>query len=103
MAGKAQFTPQEKMGYELFRSKATHCNECHRDGGPGEEPLFTDFTASNLGVPPNPSLPFYKENAPDQFGYAANPEGLKYRDPRVAGSLPNNQNPNHHSTPMPDP
>ncbi len=68
MAGKAEFTPEEKAGYELFRSKATHCNECHRDGGPGEEPLFTDFTASNLGVPPNPDLPFYKETTPDHFG-----------------------------------
>jgi cytochrome c peroxidase len=62
MVGKAEFTPEEKTGYELFRSKTTHCNECHRDGGPGEEPLFTDFTASNLGLPPNPALPFYKEN-----------------------------------------
>jgi cytochrome c peroxidase len=94
MAGKAEFTPEEKAGYELFRSKATHCNECHRDGGPGEEPLFTDFTASNLGVPPNPALPFYKENAPDQFGYSANPEGLKYRDPGVGGFLASKQNPN---------
>jgi len=94
MAGKVEFTPEEKMGYELFRSKATHCNECHRDGGPGEEPLFTDFTASNLGVPPNPALPFYEENAPDEFGYAANPEGLKYRDPGVGGFLASKQNPN---------
>ena len=47
-AGKDQFTPQEARGYALFRGKA-RCNECHRDGGPGEEPLFTDFTASNLG------------------------------------------------------
>jgi cytochrome c peroxidase len=39
-AGNDQFTPQEKLGYELFRGKA-RCNECHRDGGPGEEPLFT--------------------------------------------------------------
>src|SRR5260370_40875471 len=36
MAGKAQFTPDEKAGYDLFRSSATHCNECHSDGGPGE-------------------------------------------------------------------
>ncbi len=75
MGGKAQFTPEEKAGYALFRSKATHCNECHRDGGPGEEPLFTDFTASNLGLPANPDLPFYQENSPDKFGYTANPEG----------------------------
>ena len=87
MAGRAEFTPEEKAGYELFRSKATHCNEYHRDGGPGEEPLFTDFTASNLGLPPNPALPFYKENAPDQFGYTANPEGLKFlsRNGRLPG------------------
>ena len=95
MAGRAEFTPQEKAGYELFRSKTTHCNECHRDGGPGEEPLFTDFTASNLGVPPNPDLPFYKENTPDQLGYTANPDGLKFLDLGVGGFLASPQNPNH--------
>src|ERR1700756_6041193 len=61
LAGKAQFTPQEQAGYALFRGKA-RCNECHRDGGPGEEPMFTDFTASNIGTPANPRLPFYAEN-----------------------------------------
>jgi cytochrome c peroxidase len=95
MAGKAEFTPDEKAGYELFRSKPSHCNECHRDGGPGEEPLFTDFTASNLGLPPNPALPFYKENTPDQLGYTANPDGLKYLDVGVGGFLASPQNPNH--------
>jgi cytochrome c peroxidase len=94
MAGKAEFTPEEKAGYELFRSKATHCNECHRDGGPGEEPLFTDFTASNLGLPRNPDLPFYKENTPDQFGYTANPEGVKHLDPGVGDFLAGPLNPN---------
>jgi cytochrome c peroxidase len=43
LAGKAKFTAQEQIGYALFRGTATHCNECHRDGGPGEEPLFTDL------------------------------------------------------------
>jgi cytochrome c peroxidase len=57
-AGLAQFTPEEALGYKLFRGKAG-CNQCHRDGGPGEEPLFTDFTASNLGVPRNPAMQFY--------------------------------------------
>ena len=60
MAGKAKFTPDEDAGYQLFRSRATHCNECHRDGGPGEEPLFTDFMASNLGLPPNHAMPYYR-------------------------------------------
>jgi len=94
MAAKAEFTPEEKAGYELFRSKATHCNECHRDGGPGEEPLFTDFTASNLGLPRNPDLPFYKETTADHFGYTANSDGLKYLDPGVGGFLASPQNPN---------
>src|SRR5713101_389179 len=94
MAGKAQFTSDEKVGYALFRSSATHCNECHRDGGPGEEPLFTDFTASNLGVPRNEALPFYQESAPDPFGYTANRDGLKYLDPGVGGFLAGPQNPN---------
>lgn len=89
MAGKAQFTPDEKAGYTLFRSSATHCNECHRDGGPGEEPLFTDFTASNLGLPRNPAIPFYYENRPDEFGYAANPSGLDWVDTGVGGFLLN--------------
>ena len=63
LAGKAQFTAQEQAGYELFRGKA-QCNNCHRDGGPGEDPLFTDFTASNIGTPANPLLPYYAEDRP---------------------------------------
>lgn len=94
MAGNAQFTAEEKAGYELFRSKATHCNECHRDGGPGEEPIFTDFTGSNLGLPRNPALPFYQENSPDKYGFTANPDGVKYLDPGVGGFLSSPLNPN---------
>jgi cytochrome c peroxidase len=69
MAGKDHFSPGETIGYALFRSKARQCNECHRNGVPGGEPLFTDFTVSNLGLPPNPLIPFYEENTPDRFGY----------------------------------
>jgi len=94
MAGKVKFTPDENTGYELFRSKTTHCDECHTDGGPGEEPLFTDFIASNLGLPRNPDIPFYRESAPDRFGYTANPEGFKYVDPGVGGFLAGPLNPN---------
>jgi cytochrome c peroxidase len=81
-AGKEQFTSEEKSGYDLFRGKA-RCNECHRDGGPGEEPLFTDFTASNLGIPRNAGLQYYYESVPDQRGYSANPSGLSYDDTGV--------------------
>jgi cytochrome c peroxidase len=85
-AGKAQFTPQEQAGYALFRGKA-NCNSCHRDGGPGEDPLFTDFTASNIGVPANPQLPYLSEGQPDAQGYVANPTGQSYVDAGVAGFL----------------
>jgi cytochrome c peroxidase len=92
-AGKAKFTPQEQLGYALFRSKAAHCNECHRDGGPGEEPLFTDFTASNLGLPRNLEIPYYVENAPDRFGFMANPAGPSFLDAGVGGFLQGPLNP----------
>jgi cytochrome c peroxidase len=85
-AGNATFTPQEQLGYDLFRGKAK-CNACHRDGGPGEDPLFTDFTASNIGTPANPRLPYYAEQRPDLRGYVANPAGAAYVDPGVAGFL----------------
>jgi cytochrome c peroxidase len=83
---KAQFTGAEQQGYDLFRGKA-RCNNCHRDGGPGEDPLFTDFTASNIGTPANPSLPFYVENTPDALGYVANAAGAAFVDPGVGGFL----------------
>jgi len=84
--GKDKFTPQEKLGYDLFRGQA-RCNECHRDGGPGEEPLFTDFTASNLGVPRNSGVQIYYENRPDQHGYTANRLGGAYVDTGVGSFL----------------
>jgi cytochrome c peroxidase len=86
LAGKVKFTPQEQAGYALFRGKA-QCNTCHRDGGPGEDPLFTDFTASNIGTPANPRLPFYREDRPDAYGYAANPAGAAYVDLGVGNFL----------------
>jgi cytochrome c peroxidase len=93
LAGKAKFTPDEKAGNDLFHSPTTHCNECHRDGGPGEEPLFTDFTASNLGVPANSALPYYSETKADRFGYVANSLGQAYLDKGVGGFLESPQNP----------
>jgi cytochrome c peroxidase len=86
LASKAQFTTQEKAGYDLFRGKA-QCNTCHRDGGPGEDPLFTDFTASNIGTPVNPRLPYYAEKQPDSLGYVANPAGSSFIDRGVGNFL----------------
>ena len=88
LAGKTKFTPQEQTGYDLFRGKA-QCNSCHRDGGPGEDPLFTDFTASNIGTPANPRLPYYAEGKPDAFGYVANPAGTSFVDGGVGTFLVN--------------
>jgi cytochrome c peroxidase len=86
LANKAKFTPQEQQGYELFRGQG-RCNECHRDGGPGEDPLFTDFTASNIGTPANPRLPYYGEDRPDALGYVANPQGASFVDGGVGSFL----------------
>jgi cytochrome c peroxidase len=88
LAGQATFTMEEKTGYDLFRGKAK-CNECHRDGGPGEDPLFTDFTASNIGTPANPRLPYYVESRPDAWGYVANPQGSSFVDGGVGSFLSN--------------
>jgi len=54
MKGQARLTGQEQWGLALFRGKAK-CANCH------VEPLFTDFTYDNLGVPRNPLNPFYNE------------------------------------------
>jgi cytochrome c peroxidase len=86
LAGKEQFTKQEQSGYDLFRGKA-QCNACHRDGGPAEDPLFTDFTASNIGTPANPRLPYYAEDQPDALGYVANPAGSSFVDGGVGTFL----------------
>jgi cytochrome c peroxidase len=88
LAGKAKLTPQEQTGYDLFRGKG-QCNSCHRDGGPGEDPLFTDFTASNIGTPANRRLPYYAEGQPDTFGYVANPAGYSFVDGGVGCFLAN--------------
>src|SRR6202007_792601 len=86
LAGKAKLTPQEQTGYDLFRGKA-QCNSCHRDGEPSEDPLFTDFTASNIGTPANRRLPYYAEGEPDALGYVANPAGYSFVDGGVGSFL----------------
>jgi len=90
-AGSAKFSALERRGLALFDGKA-RCNECHRDSG--ESPLFTDFTADNLGVPRNPALPFYSEDQPDAGGYTANRRGASYVDNGVGGFLAGRDNPN---------
>jgi len=77
LAGQATLTEQEALGLELFEGKAM-CSACHISEG--EQPLFTDFTYDNLGVPRNPENPFY-------FEPEWNPEGLDWVDEGLGGFL----------------
>ena len=72
LKGQARLTGQEQWGLALFRGKGK-CAACH------VEPLFTDFTYDNLGVPKNPDNPFY------DMPY--NPDGENWIDPGLGGFL----------------
>src|SRR5450759_5225019 len=78
---KAKLTKQEKDGFRLFLGKG-NCANCHSvtPGRSSERPLFTDFTYDNLGVPRNPSNPFYNEPA-------WNPAGAAWVDTGLGGFL----------------
>ena len=92
LAGKATLTAQEQNGYDLFRGKGS-CNTCHLDGRSSTQlggsdtgqaaslqPLFTDTTYNNLGLPKNVELPWYSEDTPDQWGFTGNPLGFGFTD-----------------------
>lgn len=58
--GKAELTPQEKHGLELFNdSERGNCASCHLSakGADGSHPLFTDFQFEALAVPRNTEIP----------------------------------------------
>ena len=103
LAGNANLTAEELAGYQLFNGKAS-CNQCHLSGtavntvntqaAADVAPLFSDFTANNIGVPKNLALPYYCESKPDQFGYTPNPLGFKFVDLGVGGTLSSTNNPN---------
>lgn len=59
LRGDAKLTAEEKLGKALFQGKAK-CSACHLIKG--KEPLFTDFTYDNLGIPVNPENPVYDVN-----------------------------------------
>jgi cytochrome c peroxidase len=50
LKGKAKLTGTEQLGRALFMGKAK-CSLCHLSKG--KQPLFTDFTYDNLGIPKN--------------------------------------------------
>lgn len=89
---KVKLTAQEQRGYDLFRGKGG-CNTCHLDGrsstqlggtdtgqAASVQPLFTDTTYNNLGLPKNVKLPWYSEDTPDQWGFTGNPLGFGFTD-----------------------
>jgi cytochrome c peroxidase len=81
MAGDSRFTEEEDLGYDLFIGKAL-CSECH------PEPLFTDFTYDNLGVPKNPENPFYgMDKVYLEDGTQINPQGAAWIDKGLGGFL----------------
>jgi cytochrome c peroxidase len=51
---KVKLTKEEQRGWALFNGKGG-CSACHP--GNGKQPLFTDYTFDNLGVPANPENP----------------------------------------------
>jgi cytochrome c peroxidase len=59
LRGEAKLTPEEHLGRALFQGKAK-CSACHLIKG--KQPLFTDFTYDNLGIPMNPENPVYTHN-----------------------------------------
>jgi cytochrome c peroxidase len=80
--GMAKLSKEEQRGYALFRGKGK-CAACHTANG--EQPLFTDYTFDNLGVPKNPENPVYASD-PDfvDFGLggflASRPDYAAYVD-----------------------
>jgi len=56
LKGTAELSTTERNGLALFQGKAM-CDNCHLSTG--QQPLFTDFTFDNLGLPKNPENPVY--------------------------------------------
>lgn len=54
--GLARLSTEEQRGFALFRGKGM-CHRCHASNG--LDPLFTDYTFDNLGLPKNPENPVY--------------------------------------------
>jgi cytochrome c peroxidase len=83
LAGRTEFTEQERVGLELFNSDKSQCSACHPTAplptpdGKYMPPLFTDFSYDNLGLPRNTNIPGNPE--PD-LGLGGRPD-IAARDP----------------------
>jgi len=78
LKGEAELTELELEGLNLFNGKAM-CSACHISEG--EQPLFTDFTYDNLGIPRYEDNPFY--DMPKKW----NPDGEEWVDLGLGGFL----------------
>jgi cytochrome c peroxidase len=58
-SGKVKLTKEEQKGLALFKGKGK-CSKCHTISG--QNPLFTDYTFDNLGIPKNTENPVYDIN-----------------------------------------
>lgn len=79
LAGSYTLSTAEANGFDIFQNKAL-CTECHvlKEGTQplqaGDQPLFTNFTYSNIGTPKNPDNPVYDSDPSFiDTGLAANP------------------------------
>lgn len=59
MDGMSRLSKEARKGFALFQGKG-NCKNCH--ASTGDQPLFTDFTYDNLGLPKNPENPVYLAN-----------------------------------------
>lgn len=78
LRGQYRMTPEEEMGYELFKGKA-QCSSCHslQPADAAGHVLLTDYSYHNLGLPKNPSNPFYTTFSHlNPNGYSAIDRGL---------------------------
>jgi cytochrome c peroxidase len=82
LRGQVNLTDKEKKGLELFKGKAK-CSKCHLSKAESDKPgpLFTDFTFENVGIPKNPSNPWYSVDI------TFNSDGTNWIDPGLAGYL----------------
>jgi len=66
LAGKAELSPQEARGLELFNApEKGNCASCHisQRGNDGTPPQFTDYGIIALGLPRNRDIPANKDPA----------------------------------------
>ena len=77
LKGQVNFNSLEIAGFVLFeRIDKGNCAACHtvKKRSADDNPLLTDFTYDNIGVPANPNNPFY--NIPKNH----NPQAKKFID-----------------------